>query len=503
MAAKRLLRRLLRPQIHNRVVLFVAVACLLGMALEGWPLWQARDTAIREDKTETSNLARSLAQHAHDVVKTSETVLEGLRERITADGLAPESLGRLHDSMTAAADRLPMLDGLFVYDAAGNWVVNSRPGTPDPSLNNADRAYFQYHRTHDDLAVHVDRTIQSRSGGGWILPVSVRFNRSDGSFGGVILATVSIDFLQRFYQAFDPGAGGAITLLSAQGIIIARNPAEARMIGADVSGTSFFRQITPGTVAGTFRYLSSIDNVTRLGSMHRIADYPLVVAVSHSAVEALADWWSDAIRYLTIGCIAAASFIFLGIRMAEQIRVREDAERRYRLLAEYSTDAILCATMSGHRLYVSPSFATLTGWSEAESLRVHWTAMVHPEDRDSLDAALTALKDGADHVTATYRYIRSDGSSLWVESNMQIVPGTDADERQFVANMRDITKRKAAEDAVIVLNEVLAAQAKTDGLTGIANRRHFDEALAFEWSRAMRTGSPLSLLMIDVDRFKA
>jgi len=115
---------------------------------------------------------------------------------------------------------------------------------------------------------------------------------------------------------------------------------------------------------------------------------------------------------------------------------------------------------------------------------------------------LTALKDGADQVTATYRYIRKDGSLLWVESNMQIVPGTDADERQFVANMRDITQRKAAEDAVVVLNAVLAAQARTDSLMGIANRRRFDEALEHEWARALRTGSTLSLLMIDVDRFK-
>ena len=51
-------------------------------------------------------------------------------------------------------------------------------------------------------------------------------------------------------------------------------------------------------------------------------------------------------------------------------------------------------------------------------------------------------------------------------------------------------------------NEQLAQQSATDGLTGLANRRHFDEALKTEWLRAARRFSPLSLLMVDIDYFK-
>jgi len=49
----------------------------------------------------------------------------------------------------------------------------------------------------------------------------------------------------------------------------------------------------------------------------------------------------------------------------------------------------------------------------------------------------------------------------------------------------------------------LAQQASTDGLTGVANRRRFDEMLPKEWRRAMRVGDPLSVLLIDIDHFKA
>lgn len=64
-----------------------------------------------------------------------------------------------------------------------------------------------------------------------------------------------------------------------------------------------------------------------------------------------------------------------------------------------------------------------------------------------------------------------------------------------VETLRDMTDQKRAESA-------LKALARSDGLTGLANRRSFDQALAMEWARAHRTGSPLSLLLVDVDHFK-
>ena len=56
--------------------------------------------------------------------------------------------------------------------------------------------------------------------------------------------------------------------------------------------------------------------------------------------------------------------------------------------------------------------------------------------------------------------------------------------------------------ALAQANERLQQISHTDGLTGIANRRRFDEALAHEWARAQRARTPLSLVMLDVDRFK-
>jgi diguanylate cyclase (GGDEF)-like protein len=53
------------------------------------------------------------------------------------------------------------------------------------------------------------------------------------------------------------------------------------------------------------------------------------------------------------------------------------------------------------------------------------------------------------------------------------------------------------------LNQELQRLTATDGLTGVANRRRFDEALDHEWRRGVRSATPLACVMIDIDHFKA
>jgi diguanylate cyclase (GGDEF)-like protein/PAS domain S-box-containing protein len=85
------------------------------------------------------------------------------------------------------------------------------------------------------------------------------------------------------------------------------------------------------------------------------------------------------------------------------------------------------------------------------------------------------------------RYLAADASPIFDD---------DGDLVAVVQTLRDMTEEKAAQIAL----EQLATR---DGLTGLANRRCFDDTLRAEWARAMRQHQPLSLLMVDVDNFKA
>jgi diguanylate cyclase (GGDEF)-like protein len=94
------------------------------------------------------------------------------------------------------------------------------------------------------------------------------------------------------------------------------------------------------------------------------------------------------------------------------------------------------------------------------------------------------------------RIVHKDGSLVWVESNSRLVrdPVT-AEPTGLVLTLRDISLKKKIESELSTL-------ALTDALTGLANRRSFDDALGREWRRALLVNSQVSLLIVDVDHFK-
>jgi diguanylate cyclase (GGDEF)-like protein len=75
----------------------------------------------------------------------------------------------------------------------------------------------------------------------------------------------------------------------------------------------------------------------------------------------------------------------------------------------------------------------------------------------------------------------------------------------FIAKSASANVMRARVGTLITLkrqSDLLRAMARVDALTGLANRRHFDETLSSEWRRCTRSGNPLSLALIDIDHFK-
>ena len=79
---------------------------------------------------------------------------------------------------------------------------------------------------------------------------------------------------------------------------------------------------------------------------------------------------------------------------------------------------------------------------------------------------------------------------------------TRTPEGYLVASWVDVTELVRKGKMLEASNRLLAQQSSMDELTGLANRRRFDEALTTEWQRAARSITPLSLLMVDIDHFK-
>jgi diguanylate cyclase (GGDEF)-like protein/PAS domain S-box-containing protein len=175
----------------------------------------------------------------------------------------------------------------------------------------------------------------------------------------------------------------------------------------------------------------------------------------------------------------------------------DELKTDFHLLAEYSADIICRVRLDMTFLYVSPSSVRVLGWTPEEMVAMAPFGAVHAKDLAMVTAAARRhLAPGVEASLITTRMRKKDASIVWMEISSRVVRNLATGEaKETVMIMRDITARKMME-------EKLSALAMTDGLTGLANRRAFDEMLDREWKRTLREGSQVSLLLLDLDRFK-
>lgn len=153
--------------------------------------------------------------------------------------------------------------------------------------------------------------------------------------------------------------------------------------------------------------------------------------------------------------------------------------------------------------YIGPQIESLLGWPRDSWLgAMDWIERIHPEDRErTASFCISQSEEGVDH-EADYRALKADGSYVWIRDVVHVIRDENGVTQDLVGFMFDISARKRMEQEVADLNRKLEAWSNQDGLTGIANRRLFDQTMAAEWARGKRSGAPLSLLMLDVDHFK-
>jgi len=214
----------------------------------------------------------------------------------------------------------------------------------------------------------------------------------------------------------------------------------------------------------------------------------------------------------TVLLLVAAGAAMLMIYSVSVVMANQKAtERRLReivklhnLITENSRDAIILSDFNGNRRYVSAAVHRLVGYSDEEFARLNSVEMVHPEDRPEAEAVLRQLGSGAEGAIIECRIRKHSGEYFWAEASLRVVRDSVTGAPAEILNIvRDISERKRSEQQLQEAYRALEALAITDALTGIANRRRFDQSLANEWRRGMRDGRPLSILLIDVDFFKS
>lgn len=220
--------------------------------------------------------------------------------------------------------------------------------------------------------------------------MSRRVNEKDGSFGGVMLATMHMGYFSQFHSILGIGKKGVVFVTNEEGVLLTRHPFIENTVGKRIKNGFFDSGLFPAKPTGTFVKKSSMDGEERLYSYRYLERYPLVVAAALSTDEIFAGWFAALYADLLMLGLLALLLGLLGYRLVGQIKMSLNAE--------------------------------------ASLLETH--------------------------------------------------------------------------DSLLKLNRTFELLAMEDSLTGLANRRRFDQALQAELSRARRENSPISLLMTDVDCFK-
>jgi diguanylate cyclase (GGDEF)-like protein/PAS domain S-box-containing protein len=181
----------------------------------------------------------------------------------------------------------------------------------------------------------------------------------------------------------------------------------------------------------------------------------------------------------------------------------EEITSIHSMVTDNSRDVILLADLDGLCTYVSPAVEVLSGWKQETLIRQKLAVQAHPEDRKKVEDAISRSRHTSVPVIVEYRIQKQNGDYIWIESSLRLFRHRKTRIPAGILSLvRDITERKHSEDLLLRAYGALEELAGVDALTGVANRRKFDEYLASEWYRAGRLQVPISMLLIDADCFK-
>jgi diguanylate cyclase (GGDEF)-like protein/PAS domain S-box-containing protein len=194
----------------------------------------------------------------------------------------------------------------------------------------------------------------------------------------------------------------------------------------------------------------------------------------------------------------------------------EEEFQKFFIAVEQSNASIVITDTASRIEYANPYFSLLTGY-DLESVRGKTPQIFKsgqtPDDvyRSLWEAIVDGKEWGGEMLNK-----KKNGELFWEYNRISPMKDTEGNITHYLAIKEDITERKRKDDELkeayanlqIQLNEIedlheqLKAESIRDRLTGLYNRKYMEETLEGEISRAIRTGSALSLVMIDVDKFK-
>jgi two-component system, NtrC family, sensor kinase len=288
---------------------------------------------VSVQQTADREIERSLDvahEHALKVLETIDRTLSEIAEIIRGipDAGITSREEALHLRLKQLVASLPQVKSAWVFDAQGHALVNSLV-VPAPEIDFSDRDYFKAHVDHD-IGTYIGEALKPRPPyhGAAFFGVSRRRTNEDGSFGGVIQASVLPEYFENFYARIGREPGSFFAFGLTDGMVLARFPASDQDIRLDRNGP-IGRKIAVDPKGGLITVTSPTDGIERRLGYQRLAEYPIYVAAGLETSAIRSRWLSTVSQHLVFGAPATALlFVLLASALRRTRRLYFEAGKR-------------------------------------------------------------------------------------------------------------------------------------------------------------------------------
>ena len=358
------------------VVLLNALMISLGVQ----SLLVSRETTVKQVRTSTANLSAMLEKNVSGSIRNIDisliSIIDFLEHEMHDHSLTDTDIDSLLQRHLA---QLPELSAVRVSDSTG-MVLWGKDVDRSARVTYADREFFKQHQANPGAQLIVTEPLMGRISKIWLVAFTRSYRNADGSFGGVVSASVPVTHFTTMLSQLELGPHGSAVIRQTDRTLVTRYPAvdgPAGEIGNKAATAEFMQAADSGAERGTYHALHAADGVERTISFHRVSNLPALILVG-MAPEDYFDNWHHEVRKtaLLLALFFAASSIFAWlIRRFWRQHLNDAAsllasESRYRTYIETAPEAIFVADSNGRYLDVNPAACTLVGYSRDELLNM-------------------------------------------------------------------------------------------------------------------------------------
>ncbi|CAA7617227.1 Two-component sensor histidine kinase [Magnetospirillum sp. LM-5] len=437
------------------VIVLGAILVAAVLLITSYEIWRQRTVALSSSATNLEALAVALAEQTERSIRNVETVIDAVLESIDeGGGIENANSADMHRELRERAVGVPQIAGIGLVDSTG-LGVNTLVHWPTPPFNVADRDYFQFHRDHADKAAHIGALTSGRLSDREMITISKRISGRDGSFKGVVLATILPGFFHEFYaRVLPPTHNSAVALFRIDGMLLARVPeAPGTKLGKSYAHLPDFQPGEPRS--GLVRGPSPMDGAMRMVAFQTLERYPLKLNLSLDEGQLLASWRGNTLRLAAFGVTATillTSMVFLLVRHMrgeeQSVRQLRDSENRLRLAQftlDHAADMVFWATMDGRVIYANRAACERTNVTVEEASTVTVAELDPAFSPEMWQGHLATLRrDGTVRYEAVHRPRKGRPFPVDVVITTVMWEGQES----LCAFVRDITDRKQAEAAL-------------------------------------------------------